>query len=166
MINGWSQPGIPHKGWTCIDLEDLEDLVGACAMCGTTIRFVHHMVHADVSCAVEAGCVCAGKMEENLRAARQRERKALNRAERRKRWTTRRWKRSWAGNERLSYRGFVLGVYRRKDRPDCWKARINGLFGGREYPSAEAAKRALFDLLTPTGDLPSGLALRAKESVR
>lgn len=52
--NRWSSAGIPHKGWTCVDVIDLrangeqpEDTdYATCQMCGNEkIRFVHVMQH-------------------------------------------------------------------------------------------------------------------------
>jgi hypothetical protein len=34
MITGkWIQPGVPHKGWTCVDIEDLDAPDSICEMC-------------------------------------------------------------------------------------------------------------------------------------
>lgn len=60
----WSQPGLPHRGWHCVDIEDLGEPQVECEMCESqTIRFVHHMEHPDYSQVLEVGCICAGHME-------------------------------------------------------------------------------------------------------
>lgn len=42
MSSLWDQPGVPHKGWVCVGLEDLEAPDGDCEMCGKeAIRYVH-----------------------------------------------------------------------------------------------------------------------------
>jgi hypothetical protein len=67
-LGKWSTPGVPHKGWTCIDTDDL----GAngkqiCQMCETSqIRWAHTMTHSDYKGQLVVGVVCAGHMEENL----------------------------------------------------------------------------------------------------
>lgn len=44
----WSMPGVPHKGWTCIDIEDLGAPDAVCEMCERQdIRYVHAMEHPD-----------------------------------------------------------------------------------------------------------------------
>jgi hypothetical protein len=44
----WSQVGVPHKGWRCIDVEDLGSPNQVCQMCESReIRFVHRMEHDD-----------------------------------------------------------------------------------------------------------------------
>src|SRR4051794_39614902 len=69
----WSQPGVPHRGWSCVDIEDLgaPDLV--CEMCERQeIRSVHHMEHPDYPGSLRCGCICAGHMEEDLTGAQRR----------------------------------------------------------------------------------------------
>lgn len=40
----WSQKNIPHKDWTCIDIEDTGELSTTCEMCESqSIRYVHYM---------------------------------------------------------------------------------------------------------------------------
>ncbi len=42
----WSQLGVPHRGWTCVLVDDLGDLGSICEMCEVQeIRYVHHMQH-------------------------------------------------------------------------------------------------------------------------
>jgi hypothetical protein len=72
----WKVPGVPHKGWTCIDTEDLmEGHSETCEMCEVQeIRFVHIMEHPGYPGSLRCGCVCAGHLEANYKAARDRER--------------------------------------------------------------------------------------------
>lgn len=55
--NRWDQPGVPHKGWHCVDVVDLrsdgepaeEADQARCPMCGNErIRYVHVMEHPDL----------------------------------------------------------------------------------------------------------------------
>jgi len=44
-MNLWDQPGIPHKGWYCNDVIDLEVPRERCQMCGREdLRYVHIMI--------------------------------------------------------------------------------------------------------------------------
>jgi hypothetical protein len=44
MSGLWSEPNVPHKGWTCLEVEDLRVAEGTCEMCTReAIRYVHHM---------------------------------------------------------------------------------------------------------------------------
>jgi hypothetical protein len=60
----WSQPGVPHRGWTCEGVEDLGEPDAICEMCERQeIRYVHTMVHPEYPDKLACGCVCAGHME-------------------------------------------------------------------------------------------------------
>jgi hypothetical protein len=86
----WSQPGVPHKGWTCVDIEDLGEPSAVCEMCETQeIRYVHHMEHPNYVGSLGCGCICAGRMEEDYEGARRREQAFRNAAGRRQRWLSR-----------------------------------------------------------------------------
>ena len=70
----WDQPGVPHKGWHCLDVVDLradggpadETDYATCQMCGNEkIRYVHIMEHPDLDENFEVGCVCAEKMSDD-----------------------------------------------------------------------------------------------------
>ncbi|MDD2958951.1 MAG: hypothetical protein PHE06_07960 [Lachnospiraceae bacterium] len=65
-MGDWNKAGIPHKGWTCIDVVDLaedsepgdEVQYEQCEMCGNErIRFVHIMHHPEYSEELHVGCV-------------------------------------------------------------------------------------------------------------
>jgi hypothetical protein len=41
-----AQAGVPHKGWHCIDIEELNEQDHICEMCeARQVRFVHVMEH-------------------------------------------------------------------------------------------------------------------------
>ena len=69
--NRWDQPGVPHKGWHCVDVVDLradgesadETDYATCQMCGNEmIRYIHIMEHPDLDESFDVGCVCDEKM--------------------------------------------------------------------------------------------------------
>gem|GEM_PF-1533645 len=142
--DGWHLAGVPHRGWTCTGVVDLEALEGVCDMCGRQIRYVHTMAH-DNHEDVGVGVVCAAAMEGDYAAPRERERRLRLRAARRARWLRRRWRVSQAGNYRLTVGGVVAGVFRDPHPPGLWKCRLGGTFSREYYPTADAAKLALFD---------------------
>ena len=44
----WRQPGVPHKDWTCVDIEDLGSPDHVCEMCDVQdVRYVYVMEHAN-----------------------------------------------------------------------------------------------------------------------
>ena len=76
--NRWDNMGIPHKGWSCIDVIDLrgdgagsdETSYETCQMCGhEKIRYVHVMEHCDLEDSLRVGCVCAEKMSDDDKVA-------------------------------------------------------------------------------------------------
>jgi hypothetical protein len=83
----WKVPGVPHKGWTCIDTEDLmEGNSETCEMCEVQdIRFAHVMEHKEYPDLLRCGCDCAGHMEGNLKAAEARKRGLIKAVRSRKR---------------------------------------------------------------------------------
>lgn len=146
----WSNPSMPHKGWTCIGVEDLEQPSAICEMCETQeIRYVHTMSHPDYAGELQVGCVCAESMEDDYTAPRLREKALRSAAGRRKRWLGRKWKTSARGNPYINTDGFNIVIY--PDNDGRWGARIEERVSGRSvaskrrYVSENAAKLAAFD---------------------
>lgn len=107
----WSDPGVPHRGWICVDTEDLGEDTIVCEMCEVMeIRHVHVMEHPEYGDTLRCGCVCAGNMECDYARARRREAKMRNRASRRERWLSRRWRVSARGNEYINTDGYNVVV--------------------------------------------------------
>jgi hypothetical protein len=108
----WSEEGVPHRGWVCLDVQDLEEPSALCAMCETAeIRYVHVMQHANYPEILEVGCVCAEHMAEDYVGPRQREQALRARARRRSTWQQRQWSWSRKGNLYLNTEGYNLTVY-------------------------------------------------------
>jgi hypothetical protein len=151
----WSQEGVPHHGWHCVDIEDLEEPNALCQMCETQeIRYVHHMEHPDYPEPLAVGCICAGHMEENYTAARARESAMKQRAGKRQRWLTRKWRTSAKGNPWIRVDGVRVAIY---PRGNGWAATVAShepelLRHSRvNYPTVALAKLAAFDFLTHLG---------------
>ncbi len=144
----WSQQGVPHRGWVFQFLEDLGDLDGTCEMCETqSIRYVHYMAHPDYDDVLGVGSVCAGHMEEDYAAAREREKQARSRFNRRVRWLEARWRVSARGNHYLNRNGFNVVVHRRSG---LWAYRIEERVTGEwwsdsGFSSENDAKLAAFE---------------------
>jgi hypothetical protein len=148
----WSQAGVPHRGWQCIDIEDLGEPQVTCEMCESqTIRYVHYMEHPNYPQVLEVGCICAGHMEGDVAAARTRESFMHSRAGKRKRWLTRKWRMSAKGNSWLRADGYRITVY---ERGGGWATTVsaedNSLVqhSRRNYKTQEQAKLAAFDHIT------------------
>lgn len=148
----WSVAGVPHKGWTCVDIEDLGSPSAECEMCESqTIRYVHRMEHPDYHEVLQVGCVCAGHMEGDLAASRAREASMKTRAAKRKRWTTTAWKVSAKGNPNIKADGYRVTVYQRGGGWACTVAAVdnsNVQHSRRNLKTINEAKLAAFDHIT------------------
>jgi hypothetical protein len=152
----WSKPGVPHKGWICINIEDRGEADDVCEMCeAQAIRYVHYMQHQDYPEVLGAGCICAGKMADDDDGARRREADLRNAAQRRQRWLSRKWKESAKGNAYLNTDGFNIVIYPRWDPRTgrVWTFRITdreterSIPSKRIFPKEDRAKLAAFDAL-------------------
>jgi len=153
MSNLWDQPGVPHKGWRCIDVIDIradgssadETDYATCQMCGNErIRYVHIMEHDEFD-RLEVGCICAEKMSGDYVNPRQTEAVLRNRAGRKAKWLKRKWRRSAKGNAFINAEGHNLVVFPAKFKPGRWSFGIDGDFSRQTFASEDAAKLAMFD---------------------
>jgi len=147
----WKQPGVPHKGWSCVNIEDLEEPSAVCGMCERTeIRYVHYMEHPEYPETLACGCICAGHMEQDYEGARKRETLLKNGTARRKRWLSREWRTSAKGNDFLNADGYNVAVFR---QGAGWSYSVKNkktqytLFPKRPFTSSDTAKLAGFDTM-------------------
>jgi hypothetical protein len=161
----WREAGVPHKGWVCAGVEDLEDERMICEMCEVVeIRFVHTMQHPEYPATLACGCICAGNMEQDLEAARGREKRAHSHVMRRAKWLTRKgWYRTlrielypdgrWYTDEwYLNVDGYRIDVYPRYTGGP-WGFSITHratdlvVKARKEYPDKDTARRMTLDAL-------------------
>jgi hypothetical protein len=58
MSGKWEIPGVPHRGWTCVDVEDLGAPDAGCEMCEVMeIRYVHYMQRPTYAEELAVGCI-------------------------------------------------------------------------------------------------------------
>jgi len=149
----WSQPDVPHKGWTCVDIEDLGEQPAVCEMCEKqSIRYVHYMEHPNYEDTLRVGCICAGHMEENYNKAKLREDFMKKRSSKRLRWiNNNRWKISRKGNNWIESDGYIVVMM---EQNSFWKGLIKNdnigfkIWSKRQYKLINEAKLAAFDYLT------------------
>jgi hypothetical protein len=148
----WSEPTVPHKGWSCTDIEVLERPELTCEMCESqTIRYVHHMYHPEYGDELKVGCICAGHMEQNLLTAKRRDDFMRSRVSKRKRWLSRNWKNSKKGNEYLKTDGYLVTVFYRNGNWVGYIKEINreyNITSRKKYDNSDKIKLACFDMLT------------------
>jgi hypothetical protein len=148
----WSDKDVPHKGWKCIDIEDLGEPSLTCEMCEfQEIRYVHYMKHPGYKDILKVGCICAGNMEENLLHARKRDEFMRSRSSKRKRWLSRQWKISRNGNEYIKSDGYIITIFQ---KGKTWNALIKTEdnkfkeWSKRVYQTPDEVKISAFDFLT------------------
>ena len=148
----WSQKGVPKKGWVCYDIEDLGEPSLTCEMCESqSIRYVHHMENDRYPESLSVGCVCAGHMEDDLVASKEREGSMRNRASKRKRWVNRKWKVSEKGNQYIESDGYRVIVRPLTGKWGVSVAKIGTddvSHSRRSTKSGDRAKLAGFDYVT------------------
>lgn len=137
-----SSSGVPHKGWTCIDVIDLradgeqpeETDYATCQMCGNEkIRYVHVMQHPDYIAELEVGCVCAEKDDLMIMWAPSGGRQSCVIVQRDELLAETHLASSAKGNSFLNLEGYNLVVYPTKT--DRWGYKIGNRPGPRTYPT-------------------------------
>jgi hypothetical protein len=153
MASGkWAQSGVPHKGWACVDIEDLGGQSTVCEMCEhQEIRYVHYMRHPDFESDLACGCDCAGKMEEDYARAGIREKKMKNRAGRKKAWPKlKSWYRTKSGNLTLFKDGYRVTIFKKGVGFSAVVSNeLNGFkrFARRLYKTETSAQLASFEVV-------------------
>lgn len=162
----WAEPGVPKKGWACIDVDDLGEPSMLCEMCESVeIRYVHVMEHPSFSYLLRVGCVCAEHMEEDYVRPAARERQLKSAARRRVSWGKRVWRLSQHGNPYLNTEGYNLTIVK---RGSGWSVIVTNRVseasqtGRKTYSNEEEAKSAALNALIwakshlPTPMYPQG----------
>lgn len=156
----WSQPDVPHKGWSCVGTDDLgpaRENWQTCEMCeAMEIRYVHSMTHPDYPGQLDCGCVCAGNMEQDLKAARDREASMKKSAKQRTAFPRRKeWRVSAKGNPWIRHNGWSVTVF---GRGSGYRAAVSHgdekywlPQGGPLFATVEEAKLAAYDMITGAG---------------
>ncbi len=148
----WAMPGVPHRGWQCVNVEDLSEPSMTCQMCESAeIRFVHYMRNDRYPDVLACGAICAGHMESDLARAERRDKKMRSDASKRKRFPTRAgWRVNSKGNYLLKANGYRITIFR---KGLVWGAVVSrppietGFFTRETFVSVDAAKMAAFDTM-------------------
>ena len=152
-LGKWSQLGVPKKGWTCINVEDLGEPSQRCEMCeAAEIRFVHYMSNPRYERVLACGAACAGHMEENLLGAQTRDKTLRSTSAKRKRFPARKgWAPNKNGNPQIKVSGFRITIFK---QGHYWKGvvydrmRDQSWFTRDRFEDLTQAKMAAFDTFT------------------
>ena len=156
-LNAW---GAPLSGWYCIEVIDIADDDGeviefaTCELCGCKkVRYIHVMQHDRFFENLEVGCICAGVMEGDIIAARERERRMKNRARRKRNFPRRKWRETGYGNYCLTYKGKRIFINRSRYNRNCYGVWCCGesvwSYKNRPIDNFLSAAYAAFDLVDP-----------------
>ncbi len=103
--------GAPLEEWDCVEMIDGELPTFECELCGyEKVRYIHTMRHVDFERDLRVGCICAGVMEGDELAAKERDRKMKNRAKRRRNFIKKEWEKRRYGLYTLEYKGHRLAI--------------------------------------------------------
>ena len=146
-------PDVPRDGWRCMEVADLLERHSGhaqvvCELCGTVkTRFVHVVEHDDFGEVLGVCRACSELLTGDGVNPRRVEDKVRVKSAARDRWLEGRWYLSARDNLVTEVDGVNMGVFPVKFQPGKWSCRIGDTFFKGMYPSAEAAKYALFDEL-------------------
>ena len=144
----------PLAGWEWVDTYDVAeegDVLVACELCDCpSVRFVHVMRHEKYFEDVNVGCICAGIMDGDILAAKERDRKMKNRASRKCNYLKKEWRANETGNHVLRYKNEDLAI-KRDGAGYCvvWNGHGVSRHKGKSIECFLAAIHAAFDLVDP-----------------
>ncbi|EMS99430.1 hypothetical protein H009_02418 [Agrobacterium tumefaciens str. Cherry 2E-2-2] len=149
----WAQPAVPHRGWQCVNVEDLGEPSQICEMCEVMeIRYVQYMHHPSFPQILGCGLVCAGHMEGDLTGAEGRDKALRSNARKRRDFPKRKtWYLNKNGNPQIKEGRFRITIF--TTPAGFWKGVVNDAVKNRSFftrdrfQSLDEAKRAAFDTL-------------------
>ena len=148
--------GAPLSDWHCVYVYDMADDDGGvydlatCELCGCSkVRYVHVMRHDQYFEDIEVGCICAGIMEGDILAAKERERLMKNRAKRKQNFVRRKWKQTRDGGYFTNYRGKQVFIKLSNRYSVTCDGKQTCSYKNRPIDNFLSAAYAAFDLADP-----------------
>ncbi len=145
--------GLPTSGWKCDHVIDLEEAEFTCELCGHEgIRYVHVMVCPEYAGSLSVGCICAGVMDGNILAAKEREHEMRKRSQRKYSYLKRQWAEVSEDCWRLKFRRKDISIQRQEFRGSpfftvCISGDQYQWKDNRRMTSFLSAQHFVFDLL-------------------
>lgn len=145
----------PPDNWRCVDLIDGEEADFKCELCGYDgVRYIHVMEHDEFFEQLYVGCICAGVMEGDILAAKERERKMKNRSKRRLNFPRRKWQEIAYGRYGLRYRGKWVYISFDNGKYSCYcYGKETCLYHDKPITDFLSACYAAFDLVDPVEEI-------------
>lgn len=168
--------GAPFSGWTCKRIYDVREddwdaPLHTCELCGCTkVRYVHVMTHPGYFEEVSVGCICAGVMEGDILAAKERERQMRNRSKRKRSFPKRKWHQTPNGWI-LTRHGEQILIGHSRHNPERLGVKYRGqcvwTYKGKPITNFLSAAYAAFNLVDPVPEVARarGRMLSEGESV-
>jgi hypothetical protein len=131
----------PKFGWEYIGDEDLEDLIGTCDHCGTSLRYVFYIFHRDWG-TIKVGTLCCDNLTDTQIASNKRE--TLHRyKDRQARFLkSKRWK-TESKTSKIRQNLFDVEI---TEENNSFSLTIHNI-KGKNYNSLDEAKEAAFDVI-------------------
>ena len=158
--------GAPLDGWFCKEIidvreDDEEAPLATCELCDCSkVRFVHVMDHLLYFEELRVGCICAGVMQGNILAAKERENLMKNRSKRRKNFLKKKWNQKYGGYYRkqfwLVYKHKLLEIKvdsENKHFVSCNQCKPVCSYKGKPIDNFCTAVYAAFDLADPVDEI-------------
>ncbi|MFI3253658.1 MAG: hypothetical protein R3Y63_04860 [Eubacteriales bacterium] len=143
--------GAPTENWDCSHVIDQERDGFVCELCGCEkVRFIHVMEHRDYPDQLSVGCICAGTMEGNLLAAKERDKKMKNRAKRKENFQNHIWKKERNGIHTRTYQGKKLAICANKGVYECWGSQMPIMKSNVNFKETLVK---IFDIVDPEADV-------------
>lgn len=145
--------GLPTSGWVCESVIDLEKAEFTCELCGHEgIRYVHVMACDAYAGSLSVGCICAGVMEGDILAAKEREHEARKRSQRKHSYLKRQWTETSEDCWQLKFRRKDISIQKHEFRGNAYfTIDISGdayqWKDNRRMTSFLTAQHFVFDLL-------------------
>ncbi len=146
----------PDFGWEYDGMEDLEDECGECDLCGTSLRYEHHIYHKKWGYMV-VGCECADRLTRTKEAAEKEKKYKALLGKRNRFVKSPKWKQRKNGNF-ISLDGYHIQIWENKDferksyfiigitfqLPNC---SYDSIIGKQKFHTLESAKRHIFTVI-------------------
>lgn len=146
---------MPQSGWEVVGCDDLGDVMENCELCGTDIRYIYAITHANWgSMAVGTNCcdrLCVSK------AASEHHQRYMRIVDMRKRFiSSKRWEMLSSGAERICQKGIEILIH---PIGDFFVIQMDDTMGRNQYDTIIEAKIKVFDSIN-SGDAVDYLARR------
>lgn len=157
--------GAPLDGWFCKEIidvreDDEEAPLATCELCDCSkVRFVHVMDHMLYFEELRVGCICAGVMQGNILAAKERENLMKNRSKRRKNFLKKKWNEVAPMGALHTYRrvykgiGILISIYPGNRYLVIGNHSSTDKYKGSLINNFRTAVYAAFDLIDPVEEI-------------